>query len=143
MPKFFFFKVLTFGKNVTRLEVKIKILHDAEREIREAFTVHLTKDRYRFALIESNKVIVYIEENLYRTGVTFPLIPTVVSLKDYDDMSKAKAEPIQGYPLICVTVSIQYFVKILNFVDSLIQVWVCLPRVRSPYKCSVYSTSLA
>ena len=105
-PLFFFFKVLTFGKNVTRLEVRIKILHDDEREMREAFTVHLTKDRNRVALIESDKVIVYIEENLYRTGVTFPLIPAVVSLKDYDDISKAKAEPLQGYPLICVTVSI-------------------------------------
>ena len=73
--------------------------------MREAFTVHLTKDRNRVALIESNKVIVYIQENLHRTGVTFPLIPTVVSLRDYDDISKAKKEPIQGYPLICVTVS--------------------------------------
>ena len=74
--------------------------------MREAFTVHLTKDRNRVALIESSKVIVYIQENLYRTGVTFPLIPTVVSLRDYDDISEAKADPVQGYPLICVTVSI-------------------------------------
>lgn len=102
----FCFQVLTFDKNVTQIEVKIKILRDDKREMREAFTVHLTKDSNRVALIESNKVIVYIQENLYRTGVTFPLIPTVVSLRDYDDISKAKAEPIQGYPLICVTVSI-------------------------------------
>ena len=76
--------------------------------MREAFTVHLTKDSNRVALVESNKVIVYIQENGRSTGVTFPLIPTVVSLRDYDDISKAKAKPIQGYPLICVTVSISF-----------------------------------
>lgn len=96
-------KVLLFRKNVTRIEVKIKILLDKEREVREAFTVHLSKDSNRVALIEKNKVIVYIQENLHRTGVTFPLIPTVVSLRDYDDISQSPAKPIQGYPLICVT----------------------------------------
>ena len=73
--------------------------------MREAFTVHLSKDSNRIALIENDKVIVYIEENLDRTGVTFPLIPTVVSLRDYDDVSESPTEPLQGYPLICVTVS--------------------------------------
>ena len=73
--------------------------------MREAFTIHLSKDRNGVALIENNKVIVYIQENLYPTGVTFPLIPTVVSLRDYDDVNKAPTEPIQGYPLVCVTVS--------------------------------------
>lgn len=101
-----FIKVLTFEKNETIVEVKIKILHDEEREMREAFTVHLTRDKNRVAIIDNDKTIVYIEENLHRTGVTFPLIPTVVSLKDYDDISKADAKPIQGYPLICVTVSL-------------------------------------
>ena len=110
--------MLVFGKNVTSLSVNIKILADNDREMREAFTVHLSKDRNRIALMENSKVIVYIEENLYRTGVTFPLIPTVVSLRDYDDVSKSPVEPIQGYPLICVTVSILKIILVLYITIS-------------------------
>ena len=97
--------MLVFKNGLTRVKVKIKVLPDNEREMREAFTVHLTEDRNHVALLENDKVIVYIQDNFHGPGATFPLIPTVVSLRDYDDISKSPAKPIQGYPLICVTVS--------------------------------------
>jgi len=46
------FSELTFGVNVTRLVVNIKILHDTEAEMREAFTIHLRPDRNLAAEIE-------------------------------------------------------------------------------------------
>lgn len=54
-----------------------------------------------------NKAIVYIEEMDSVADVTFPAVPHVVSLLMYDDTSKTKdnPNPINGYPVVCVTVS--------------------------------------
>ena len=85
--------------------VPIKILFDAHRKIRRAFTVHLNSDITGESALALKKAIVYIEQPSTNPTVTFPLSPKVVSLRDYDDVSGARSEIIMGYPLICVTVS--------------------------------------
>ena len=85
--------------------IVVKILFDAQRKIRRAFTVHLSPDFTGHSELGRKKVIVYIEQPSRNPAVTFPLPPRVVSLRDYDDISGAESEMIKGYPLICVTVS--------------------------------------
>ena len=46
-----------------------------------------------------------IEEKNRLADVVFPLRPLVVSLQDYDAGARADLSPINGYPVICVTVS--------------------------------------
>ena len=55
-----------------------------------------------------NKAIVYIEEMDSVADVTFPAVPLVVSLLMYDDTVKTKERPnpANGYPVVCVTVSV-------------------------------------
>lgn len=55
-----------------------------------------------------NKAIVYIEELDSVADVTFPAVPQVVSLLVYDDTAKTKEKPHppNGYPVVCVTVSV-------------------------------------
>lgn len=85
--------------------IVVKILFDAQRKIRRAFTVHLSPDFTGHSELGRRKVIVYIEQPSRNPAVTFPLPPRVVSLRDYDDVIGAESEVIKGYPLICVTVS--------------------------------------
>ena len=96
--------------------IVVKILFDAQRKIRRAFTVHMSPDFTGHSELGRKKVIVYIEQPSRNPAVTFPLPPRVVSLRDYDDVSGAESEMIKGYPLICVTVS--------NYSDHL---YFCLP----------------
>lgn len=58
-----------------------------------------------FLNVQTPKAIVFIDERSEVADVTFPSKPVVVSLRDYDDIEGAKPNPVQGYPLICVTVS--------------------------------------
>lgn len=55
-----------------------------------------------------NKAIVYIEEMDSVADVTFPAVPQVVSLLLYDNTEKVKErpQPPNGYPVVCVTVSV-------------------------------------
>uniref|UniRef100_A0AAV2LIU3 Calx-beta domain-containing protein n=1 Tax=Knipowitschia caucasica TaxID=637954 RepID=A0AAV2LIU3_KNICA len=85
--------------------VEIEILYDGEREMREAFTVHMKPDDNMVAEVQMNKAIVYIEEMDSVADVTFPAVPRVISLLMYDDTSAAKERPFppNGYPVVCVT----------------------------------------
>lgn len=60
---------------------------------------------------QMNKAIVYIEEMDSVADVTFPAVPQVVSLLMYDDTTKTKDKPHppNGYPVVCVTVSVHLF----------------------------------
>nr|KAG5696530.1 hypothetical protein BaRGS_021066 [Batillaria attramentaria] len=51
----------------------------------------------------ASKAIVYIEEKDEIADVTFPSKPMVVSLRDYDRAEEAEQNPVQGYPLVCIT----------------------------------------
>lgn len=55
-----------------------------------------------------SKAIVYIEEMDSVADVTFPAVPQVVSLLLYDntDEIKERPHPPNGYPVVCVTVSV-------------------------------------
>ncbi|XP_068606888.1 FRAS1-related extracellular matrix protein 3 [Brachionichthys hirsutus] len=85
--------------------VQVEILYDGQREMREAFTVHMKPDDNMVAEIQMNKAIVYIEEMDSVADVTFPAVPLVVSLLMYDDTAKTKDKPNppNGYPIVCVT----------------------------------------
>ncbi|XP_013413797.1 FRAS1-related extracellular matrix protein 2-like [Lingula anatina] len=98
-----FSKELEFGLNVSRHVIKVEVLYDGEREMREAFTVHIKPDRNMVADVQMNKAIVYIEEMNKMADVTFPSPPMVVSLRNYDDAKNAPPNPVQGYPVICIT----------------------------------------
>ena len=105
--------------------VKLRIFHDKEKGLRRAFSLYLKPDENGVANLGLKKMIIYIEEFGRRTGVTFPLKPRVASLRDYDDLKKARINPIQGYPLICVTVRYCFFVYLgitgtKNIVDSVV-----------------------
>ncbi|XP_076467569.1 extracellular matrix protein 3-like [Babylonia areolata] len=97
-----FFKEVVFGVNVSRQEVEIEILFDKVKEMREVFTVHL-KHRSGTAQVKTAKAIVFIEERTEVADVTFPTKPVVLSLRDYDMGEEADLNPVQGYPLVCVT----------------------------------------
>ncbi|KAL1023755.1 hypothetical protein UPYG_G00045680 [Umbra pygmaea] len=94
-----------FKEGETEHFVEVMILYDGDREMREAFTVHMKPDDYMVAEIQMNKAIVYIEEMDSVADVTFPAVPTVVSLLMYDDTARAKdnPNPSNGYPIVCVT----------------------------------------
>ncbi|XP_056418856.1 FRAS1-related extracellular matrix protein 3 [Hyla sarda] len=94
-----------FKEGDTEHFVELEILYDGQREMREAFTVHLKPDDNMVAETQMNKAIVYIEEMDSVADVTFPAVPQVVSLLMYDDTSKAKENPRPptGYPVVCVT----------------------------------------
>ncbi|KAF7223631.1 FRAS1-related extracellular matrix protein 3 isoform X2 [Nothobranchius furzeri] len=85
--------------------VEIEILYDGQREMREAFTVHMKPDDNMVAEVQMNKAIVYIEEMDSVADVTFPAVPQVVSLLMYDDTAKSRERPhpSNGYPVVCVT----------------------------------------
>ncbi|KAF6724623.1 FRAS1-related extracellular matrix protein 2 [Oryzias melastigma] len=85
--------------------VEIEILYDGQREMREAFTVHMKPDDNMVAEIQMNKAIVYIEEMDSVADVTFPAVPQVVSLLMYDDTGRTRdrPHPPNGYPVVCVT----------------------------------------
>ena len=52
----------------------------------------------------------YIEENSKLADVVFPVPPKVVSLRDYDNVAgSAQKLPVQGYPVVCVSVSIDRY----------------------------------
>ncbi|KAF6084066.1 FRAS1 related extracellular matrix 2 [Phyllostomus discolor] len=94
-----------FKEGETQHVVEIEVIFDGAREMREAFTVHLTPDENMVAETQVTKAIVYIEEVNSMADVTFPSVPRVVSLLLYDDASRAKdgAGPASGYPVVCVT----------------------------------------
>ncbi|KAA0722212.1 FRAS1-related extracellular matrix protein 2 ECM3 -like protein [Triplophysa tibetana] len=94
-----------FKEGETEHVVEIQVLYDGQREIREAFTVHMKPDEYMVAETQMNKAIVYIEEMNSVADVTFPAVPQVVSLLLYDDTTRAKdnPHPQTGYPVVCVT----------------------------------------
>lgn len=98
-----FAKKISFANNATKKMVKLRIFHDKEKGLRRAFSLYLKPDENEVASLGLKKMIIYIEEHGRRTGVTFPLKPRVASLRDYDDLKTARKQPIQGYPLICVT----------------------------------------
>uniref|UniRef100_A0A3Q2CRS4 Fras1 related extracellular matrix 3 n=1 Tax=Cyprinodon variegatus TaxID=28743 RepID=A0A3Q2CRS4_CYPVA len=85
--------------------VEIEILYDGQREMREAFTVHMKPDDHMVAEIQMNKAMVYIEEMDSVADVTFPAVPQVVSLLMYDDTTRTgdRPNPPNGYPVVCVT----------------------------------------
>lgn len=56
-------------------------------------------------LQRNDRAQVVIEEKNRLADVVFPLKPLVVSLRDYDQAATAESNPINGYPVICVTVS--------------------------------------
>ncbi|XP_032007089.1 FRAS1-related extracellular matrix protein 2 [Hylobates moloch] len=96
---------IEFKEGETQHVVEIEVVSDGVREMREAFTVHLKPDENMIAETQVTKAIVYIEEMSSMADVTFPSVPQIVSLLMYDDTSKAKesAEPVSGYPVICIT----------------------------------------
>ncbi|XP_036913585.1 FRAS1-related extracellular matrix protein 2 isoform X2 [Sturnira hondurensis] len=96
---------IEFKEGETQHVVEIEVIFDGVREMREAFTVHLTPDENMVAETQVTKAIVYIEEVNSMADVTFPSVPRVVSLLTYDDTSGAQdgAGPASGYPVVCVT----------------------------------------
>ncbi|XP_038647842.1 FRAS1-related extracellular matrix protein 3 [Scyliorhinus canicula] len=98
-------KDIEFKEGETEHFIQLEIVYDGEREMREAFTVHLKPDENMVAETQMNKAIVYIEEMDSVADVTFPAVPQVVSLLMYDDTAKTKESPYPpaGYPTVCVT----------------------------------------
>ncbi|XP_041920491.1 FRAS1-related extracellular matrix protein 2b [Alosa sapidissima] len=93
-----------FKAGETRHYVEVEILYDGVREMREAFTVHLKPDENMVAETQMNKAIIYIEETNSMADVTFPSVPLVVSLLQYDEIRISRdALPPAGYPVVCVT----------------------------------------
>lgn len=58
-----------------------------------------------FPNLQVTKAIIYIEEKNSMADVTFPAVPVVVSLSQYDDTSSTRdSQSVAGYPVVCVTV---------------------------------------
>uniref|UniRef100_A0A4W4F1X1 Cadherin domain-containing protein n=1 Tax=Electrophorus electricus TaxID=8005 RepID=A0A4W4F1X1_ELEEL len=92
---------VVFRVGETEHAVEIEILYDGVREMREAFTVHLKPDENMVAEIQVTKAIVYIEEGNSMADVTFPAVPVVVSLMQYDDTADTRTgRPAAGPSLL-------------------------------------------
>lgn len=76
-----------------------------------------------------NKAIVYIEEMDSVADVTFPAVPRVVSLLLYDDTDKTKERPHppNGYPVVCVTVSV--LLLLLHWINARLPQFVTFPSL--------------
>ncbi|XP_070554250.1 extracellular matrix protein 3-like [Ptychodera flava] len=98
-----FSQQLEFGFNVTEHIVEVEVLHDPEGGARESFTVHLKMDENMIAETQMDKAIIYITDTESNADVTFPSLPEVVSLINYDNTENKPDAPIAGYPLVCVT----------------------------------------
>ncbi|KAH9519929.1 FRAS1- extracellular matrix protein 2 [Bulinus truncatus] len=96
------FTELVFGSNESKKNVEVEILYDGVRETRETFTVQL-RSRSGIVRIENAAATVHIEERNRVSDISFPDIPVVMSLRDFDRPDAVDDKPIQGYPLICVT----------------------------------------
>nr|XP_002119185.2 FRAS1-related extracellular matrix protein 2 [Ciona intestinalis] len=96
-------KELLFEPGVDEHVVEIEILYDDEKEIRESFTVRIDPDVNMEAQLGNHKAIIYINQQRILADVTFPSVPSVISLLDYDDMAGATGQPSPGYPVICVS----------------------------------------
>jgi len=72
------------------------------------FQVLLSSDSNGVASLDASKCSVYITDEGSVTGLIFPVDPVVVSLKDYDNVDTASTY-VNGYPLICVTVSLPMY----------------------------------
>uniref|UniRef100_H2YPT7 Calx-beta domain-containing protein n=1 Tax=Ciona savignyi TaxID=51511 RepID=H2YPT7_CIOSA len=83
--------------------VEVEVLYDDEKEIRESFTVRIEADVNMAAKLGNEKAIIYINQQRSLADVTFPSIPSVISLLDYDNMGSAGEQPSPGYPFICVS----------------------------------------
>ncbi|XP_064840805.1 FRAS1-related extracellular matrix protein 2-like [Oncorhynchus masou masou] len=95
---------IEFKEGDTEHYIEVEILYDGVREMREAFTVHLKPDENMVAETQMSKAIIYIEETNSMADVTFPSVPQVFSLLQYDDTSRARNTPlVAGYPVVCVT----------------------------------------
>ncbi|KAJ8280121.1 hypothetical protein GJAV_G00050770 [Gymnothorax javanicus] len=96
---------IQFKEGETQHFVEVEVLYDGVREMREAFTVHLKPDDNMVAETQMNKAIIYIEETNSMADVTFPSVPQVVSLLQYDNPGRTRANlpPAAGYPVVCVT----------------------------------------
>ncbi|XP_045076300.1 FRAS1-related extracellular matrix protein 2-like [Coregonus clupeaformis] len=95
---------IEFKEGDTEHFIEVEILYDGVREMREAFTVHLKPDENMVAETQMSKAIIYIEETNSMADVTFPSVPQVFSLLQYDDTSRARhTHPVGGYPVVCVT----------------------------------------
>eukprot|EP00062_Callorhinchus_milii_P013911 gi/632962602/ref/XP_007897409.1/ PREDICTED: FRAS1-related extracellular matrix protein 3 [Callorhinchus milii] len=96
---------IEFKEGESEHVIEIEVMYDGEREMREAFTVHLKPDENMVAETQMSKAIVYIEEMDSVADVTFPAVPQVASLLLYDDTAKVKdsPHPPTGYPVTCVT----------------------------------------
>nr|XP_023681767.1 FRAS1-related extracellular matrix protein 2-like [Paramormyrops kingsleyae] len=96
---------IEFKEGDTQHFVEVEILFDGLREMRETFTLHLKPDEYMVAETQAAKAIIYIEEATSLADVTFPSVPQVISLLQYDDMRRGghSPHPAAGYPLVCVT----------------------------------------
>ncbi|KAG1699840.1 FRAS1-related extracellular matrix protein 2 [Nymphon striatum] len=95
-------KEVIFEPNTDVKTIEIEILHDGEKEHREALTLHLKSEKSDVK-IENKKAIIYIQEMDIVADVTFPTPPMVVSLRDYDRIESASSSPIAGYPVACIT----------------------------------------
>lgn len=58
-----------------------------------------------------------IEEKNRLADVVFPLKPLVVSLRDYDQAATTENNPINGYPVICVTVGSTDLIIYMHLID--------------------------
>ncbi|XP_065668543.1 FRAS1-related extracellular matrix protein 2 isoform X4 [Hydra vulgaris] len=97
-----FTKLLEFSPNVTKMEVSVLILYDDQFTLRTAFSLHLYIESQKLSSLGNARTVIYIEKPRDQV-VLFPSNPVVVSLNDYDNVANAKIQPINGYPLICIT----------------------------------------
>ncbi|XP_047126620.1 FRAS1-related extracellular matrix protein 2 isoform X2 [Hydra vulgaris] len=97
-----FTKLLEFSPNITKMEVSVSILYDDQLTLRTAFSLHLYIESQKLSSLGNARTVIYIEKPRDQV-VLFPSNPVVVSLNDYDNVANAKIQPINGYPLICIT----------------------------------------
>jgi len=71
------------------------------------FQVLMSSDSNGIALSDVKRCAIFITDDDNVNGLVFPVDPVVVSLKSYDSASENTAI-LNGYPVICVTVSLTF-----------------------------------
>lgn len=66
----------------------------------------MSSDSQGIATLVTSRCAIYITDENSMAGLVFPVDPIVISLKKYDSVGIPGENPMNGYPLVCITVRV-------------------------------------
>ncbi|KAF6206090.1 hypothetical protein GE061_017315 [Apolygus lucorum] len=123
--------VLNFNSNIRTQNYEVEILGDNIIEIREFFTLRL--ELASGTTRKSHETVVHISDTLDIGGLMFPRPPQIISLKNFQKIdAPVQKHPIQGYPLVCLSVCDQQHRFYSKFVE-----WCSAYNITTEYRWQI------